>query len=91
MASNSTIFHTKIRGQPYGLYKWTRSPSADIKGNTGYVLRAGPLGHLQLQIYNGHRVGKPHEHRRNKHGLKLSAWGIRGRRRKRSIELNIHL
>jgi hypothetical protein len=83
--SNYTLFHAKPFGVPFGLYGWKR------RGASGLIARLGPLGHVQVQQYRCRLVGKKKDGRRGQHGVKLSVWGVSGRRRKRSIELSVHL
>lgn len=83
--NSKTVFHVKLRGVPFGLYRWGRQHSG------GVVLRAGPLGHVQLQHYRMKLVGKQAEGRRGEHGVKLSWWGVAGRRRKRSAGFSFFL
>lgn len=81
----ATLFHKKVAGQPFGLYTWARDHKS------GIVARVGPFGHLQLQQYRCQLVGRRKDGRRGKHGVSVSVWGVSGRRRKRSLELSIHL
>lgn len=82
-----TRIHFKVAGHPFGVYTWSRRS----KSIGGTVVRVGALGHVQLQHYRGRLVGKTAEGRRGKHGVMVSWWGVNGRRRKRAIELSVHL
>ena len=86
--SNRTVFHFKIRGQPFGLYRWSRNH------NDGIVARVGPLGHVQLQLYRMRIYGRGAQRRdgrRGKHGIALHFWGTAGRRRKRGVDIGVIL
>jgi hypothetical protein len=86
-ASNYTMFHFKVRGVPFGLYRWRRNLT------DGFVMRVGPLGHVQLQCYRMRIMGgmKRRDGRRGKHGIALHFWGVAGRRRKRGIDIGVIL
>ena len=85
--NSKTRLHFKVAGQPFGVYTWSRN----FWRTGGVVFRVGPLGHVQLQHFRCQLVGKHVDGRRGKHGLSISWWGINGRRRKRKIEVAVHL
>jgi hypothetical protein len=85
--NSKTRVHFKVCGQPFGIYTWSRYHYK----TGGVVFRIGPLGHVQVQQYRCKLVGKMAEGRRGQHGLKVSFWGVRGRRRKRSIGISVEL
>lgn len=85
--NSHTRVHFKILGHPFGVYTWSRSQWRV----GGVVVRLGPLGHVQAQHYRCQLVGKHAEGRRGKHGVKLSCWGVRGRRHKRAVEFAVYL
>lgn len=82
---SKTRVRFQVAGQPFGVYTWSRDRKA------GLVVRVGPLGHLQVDTYRCKLVGLRADGRRGKHGVKLSCWGVSGRRRKKAIELAVHL
>ena len=83
---NRTLLHWKVRNTPLlGLYYWRRG------FKRGLVLRVGALGHIQLQVFHHVLIGKKEEGRRRAHGLGMHWWGVRGRRRKRGIEVRVYL
>ena len=83
-SSNYTIFHKRwSKRHSYGIYKWIRwGKNWDTKVGVGYVIRIGPLGHLQFQwCYRS----IPGNGRRPRLEIAVHWWGIAGRRRKRGF------
>jgi len=86
------VFHWKPRGSSrwtFGLYAWGRvAPTKRDKVETvirGYVLRLGPLGHVQWQWFRA----VPTNGRVPRRSYMVSWWGVRGRRGKRYLELSV--
>lgn len=86
-ATNKTVFHCKVMGQPFGLYRWRRN------NNDGFVARIGPVGHVQVQFYRMRLFGRGERRhgRRGKHGVAVHWWGVSGRRGKRGIDIGVIL
>lgn len=84
---HKTVFHFKVRGVPFGLYRWRRNRTE------GFVTRIGPCGHVQVQFYRmrilGH--GEKRDRRRGKHGVAVHWWPVSGRRRKVGIDVGFIL
>jgi hypothetical protein len=86
------VFHWKPRGSTrwtFGVYAWgrtTRTKRDRVSSFVrGYVLRVGPLGHVQLQWFKA----LPEDGRVPRRSYMVSWWGVRGRRAKRYVELSV--
>jgi hypothetical protein len=91
-ASNRTVFHWKPNGNSrwtFGVYRWSRWSGSrfDPKGikKEGIVLRMGPAGHVQGQVYSVRPTGG----RVRRRSVMVSTWGVRGRRGKRYVEVSV--
>lgn len=78
------VAHIKPLGIPFGVYHWRRSRNGGT--GRGFIFRVGPLGHVQVQWYS-EDIG---EGRRLNRQIKLSFWGVSGRRRKRAFYVGMH-
>lgn len=79
-----TVVHVKPLGVPFGAYRWRHHHGGGVQ--TGVVCRVGPLGHFQVQWFVEDTGGG----RRLNRQIKLSFWGVSGRRRKRAVYVGIH-
>jgi hypothetical protein len=70
-----------------GAWRWSRNHWR----TGGIVFRVGELGHVQFQQYRMKLVGRKADGRRGRHGVTVSWWGVRGRRRKRSLGIFVDL
>jgi hypothetical protein len=73
-----------------GLFRWGRK-TRGVEHTRGWTLRLFRFGHLNLSVHNNRQTGPLSEGRRRNHGIMLSWWGLSGRRRKRAIEIRVHL
>ena len=81
---SKTIAHIKPLGVHLGAYRWRRhTPGGSARG---IIFRVGPLGHFQIQWFVENMGGG----RRLNRSVKLSFWGVSGRRAKHAIYIGVH-
>lgn len=92
-STQRTLFRFKVAGHLFGLFAWSRVKGAwtPIRDGglglerRGAVLRVGPLGHVQVS----EKLHRWQNGRRNLRVYGIHFWGVRGRRRKRGLAVEV--